>query len=284
MPFSDILIGGKLFLREWNITIGEIDIHDLAVDFKVSKTLKSEPNTCELKVYNPSPNTRNAFTIPKKLSVRIEAGYKTTGVTQIYLGEVRSLNAGSVEGPDRIAELSSGDGETSIQTARLSVPIGAGTPTSVAFMAIVKSMGISPGNAAQFAAKFNSKGVVMFPVATALVGFSERRLSDFCRSASIEWSIQDGAFQFLDLGKALTAKPYILRADTGMIGSPKLDKDGKVSAEMLMLPDIRPGLPVIFDSEYVKGVYRIVKADYTGQTQGADWTIKIDCDRPGSTA
>jgi hypothetical protein len=216
--------------------------------------------------------------------VRIEAGYGGQN-SQIYLGEVRSLAAGFVEGPDIRTELTSGDTEKAMQTARLSVPIGAGASQLSVLQALVDALGVGPGNIADAAAKLAKAGKLIFARDTVIVGNVARIITDICRSGNLEWSIQDGTIQLLDIGASLTAKPYSLSASTGLVGSPKLDKDGKVTASVLMLPDLRPGLPVVFDSKFVKGTFRVIECTYEGDTWGEGddaWGIEITCDRPGA--
>jgi hypothetical protein len=133
-------------------------------------------------------------------------------------------------------------------------------------------------------ASLRTNGRVVFPRATVFDGYSARLLTDFCRSAGLEWSIQDGALQFLDLGAALSVQPYILSPDSGLIGAPKIATDGKLNAQTLMLPGLRPGLPVVVESAYVKGTFRVIQCEYSGATHGDDWGVKLIADRSGSNA
>lgn len=271
-----------LFGRRWDVTIGDVDISDLAIVFNVKKTLKREPNTCELKVYNLAPDTRRRLTTPRASMVRVEAGY-VDRVSQIYLGEVRALSPGYVEGSSIVTDLSSGDGEKAQQTAKLYAPLGPGVSSGDALRAIADALGVGAGNVPAAAARLTATGRTVFPRATALAGNAARVLDDFCRSAGLEWSIQDGVIQVLDLGAALETRPYVLSADSGLLGAPKLDSEGKVNAETLMIPELRPGMRVQFDSKFVTGLYRIAQIEFTGETYGDAWGSKLVCDKPGAT-
>lgn len=275
-----------LYGRSWNITIGDTEVsssvngvNSLACTFSVRKTLKAEPNTCTLAVYNLSADSRRKFTSPKSSKIRIEAGYGER-LTQLYLGDVRALTPGERRGADIVTELTSGDGEKAIGQARLSVPIGAKTPAGDALQAIARALGVGQGNVAKARTALASKGVTVFARGTVLTGNVARALTDFCRSAGLEWSIQDGAIQILDIGQGLETRPYVLSASTGLVNAPKVSSDGKVSAETLMLPDLRPGMRVQFDSLSVTGLYRVIEAEYQGETHGAAWGIRITCEKP----
>lgn len=268
-----------LFDRRWSITVGDVDISELACEFAVKKTLKKEPNTCSLKIWNLSERTRAHFTAPKATTIRIEAGYKGR-LSQIYLGDVRAVAPGVIQGSDIVTELTSGDSEKKLAQSRMAIPLGAKTPPGDALKAIAAAIGVKPGNVSQVAAKLASKGSAVFARGTVITGNGARALTDLCRSAGLEWSIQDGAVQVLDLGQGLETFPYVLSPDSGLIGSPALSNDGTITAETLMIPEIRPGMRVQFDSFAVKGLFRLDECEYSGQTHGSNWSIRITCNKP----
>jgi hypothetical protein len=250
----------------------------LACRWSITKTLKPEPNTASLTVYNLSPSTRARLTKPGKATIRIEAGYGKT-LSQIYLGDVRAIMPGEVQGSEISTEFTSGDGEKEIARSHLAIPIGAKTDNGKALQAIAKALGVGMGNVSAVASKLATSGRAVFPRGTVLVGNVARQLTDFCRSANLEWSIQDGALQILDVGASIDKYPYVLRADSGLIGSPKVGNDGKVSAQVMMLPGLRPGLRVMFDTLEVSGLYRIVQTDCDGETHADAWGFKLSCEK-----
>jgi hypothetical protein len=277
----------ELYDRSWNVTVGDVLVsfrergkqpEGLACSWTATKTLKREPNTCDLKIWNLSPDTRRRLTAPKKTIVRIEAGYGDK-LSQVYLGEVRALMPGEIQGPDIVTELSSGDGEKAMMGAHLAIPVGAKVSNGDALKAIAKALGVGLGNVSKVSATLALSGRAVFPRGTVLVGNVARQLDDFCRSAGLEWSIQDGALQVLDSGASLDKFPYILKADSGLVGSPKMGSDGKVTADTLMLPELRPGLRVEFDTLEVKGLYRLIETSCTGETHGNSWGYSITCEK-----
>lgn len=272
-----------LFKRTYKITIGGLDVTGLRAAFSIKKTLKKEPNTCTIKLYNLNEDSREELSDSKVLDVEIEAGYDDDN-SSLYLGQLRG-GVSQIEGPDVTTILSSGDGDKAFQSARLQIPIGPKTPADVALLAIAKTLNVGMGNASLAAAKLASKGVSLFPVATTISGSSARAMTAFCKSAGLEWSIQDGALQILDLNKALDERPYVLSYDSGLVGSPAVSYEAKtgdkiVSAECLLLPGLKPGLRVMFDSVFVKGLYRIEECEYDCDTYGDNWGIRLTCRLP----
>ncbi len=250
------------------------EISNLDCTFQVKKNLKAEPNTCELKVFNLAEETRRTLETPKKLTLRLEAGYPDL-VAQLFLGEVRSAHSHR-EGENIITEISTGDSEKELASSRLALSIGPKVPAQVALMAIARSFkGVGIGNVGAASAKLAAKGSAFFGPGSALYGNSRQMLTDFCRSADLEWSIQDGMLQILDRAKALADKAVYLSAETGLVGSPTVDHKGIVSATAFIQPDLRPGRKVQFDTLSFKGGYRIEDCEYTGDTNGNDWYCKF---------
>lgn len=252
-----------------------VQLNNLDCVFRVKKNLKPEPNTAELRLFNLAPSTRKILETPKKLILRLEAGYPGA-VAQLFLGEVRSAHSFR-EGPDIVTEVSTGDSEQEIQTARISMSVGPKVPANVALTAIARTLGVGLGNVPIAAAKLAAKGSAFFGPGTAIYGHAADLLTDFCRSADLEWSIQDGVLQILDRGKALEDMAVLLSPDTGLLGSPTVDNKGLVHATALIQPDIRPGRKVAFDTLALKIAqgYRIQECEYSGDTAGNDWQVSF---------
>lgn len=271
--------GKPLFGRVLECVCGTVDVSALRVRFKVKRNLKPEPNTCEIAVYNLDQDNRAALENPNggKLGVRLEAGYESTGTSQLFLGQARHAWT-EWEGADAITTITTGDSEEEMQKARLHLSIGPTMPAEVALTAMVRALGVGQGNVAQAVATLKAKGVAaMFGPGTAISGNVARELTDFCRSAGLEWSIQNGTIQILDRGAALRDLAVELGADTGLVGSPSVDFKGIVKAKAFLIPELVPGRKVSFKSRSVSGGYRIEEVTYTGDTHANDWHADLVC-------
>jgi hypothetical protein len=264
-----------LFQRDYLLVIGDRDITGLDVQFQVKKSLKPEPNTCELKIYNLSADTRETLSKPGVVNVRLDAGY-TKALSQIYLGQAR-YSYSFVSKADIITIVKTGDSAKEVAKNRVKVPMGPKASASDALDQITRALELKPGNLAKAKAQLAAKGKALYPLPFIIYGSAADVMNRFCASAGLEWSVQDGQLQILDIGKALESNPYKLSSDSGLIGSPTIDSEGVVEASILMIPNIRPGVKVQFDSEFVKGAYRVTTAEYSGDTNGDDWGIKVHC-------
>jgi hypothetical protein len=274
-----------LFGRAYSVVVapadvpafGGFDVSGLRCTFRVTKNLRPEPNTAEVQIYNLAESSRRVLETATKLNLRLEAGYEKTGTAQLFLGQVRHAVT-EWDGPDAITTIATGDSEKEIRESRLSLSVGPSVPVPVALTAIARALGVNPGNVDQATALLATKGVAnMFGPGTAISGNAARELTDFCRSAGLEWSVQDGQLQILDANKPLLDKAVLLSSQTGLVGSPSIDGKGIVTAQTLIIPELRPGRLVVLDSRQVKGGYRIEHVEWFGDTHGQDWYTNLHC-------
>ncbi len=245
----------------------------LRVAFTIARSVKPEPNTCEIKVWNLSKATRTRLEQAKELSINVEAGYSIQ--SQLFLGSLRTAIS-STEGPDIVTTIGSGDGEKAYSQKRINVSIPKGTPLAVAVDNIILAMGIGPGNKGQHQFSF-ANGTTIFSNGTVISGSASRELTHLLRSAGLTWSIQNGALQVLQKRGALLADAVLLSSATGMIGSPTVNNKGELSASCLMIPGVEPGKLLVVASRHAEGNYRIEKCTYRGDTHAVgEWTIDID--------
>ncbi len=280
--------GKVLFGRDYSVVVAPVgsplglDVSELRCEFKCKKTLKPDPNTCEIKIYNLSENSRHTLESAAKLVVRLEAGYIETGTSQLFLGEVRSAFTVAEGDGDIVTTITTGDSEKEMQEAKLHMTVAAGMSADVVLAAIAAALKVSPGNLAQAAALLKLKGATaMFGVqGSAVSGNAARMLTDLCRSGGLEWSIQDGVLQILDKNKPLVQQAVLLSPDTGLVGSPAVDYSASsktkkggitVKAKTFIIPELAPGRLVVMKSRFVTGGFRIEEIEYEGDTAGEAW-------------
>jgi len=275
----------ELFNRTYEVVVGTSLVTGHRVVFDVEKSLQPEPNICELTVWNLSESQRASLEElepkkddPRGIPVKIEAGYGGDNA-QIFLGELRAVTSVK-NGPDWETKLDGGDGEKATKGKRLNVAYGAKTPVDTVLRAMVRALGIGDGNVGKAVARLKQAGAAkLFPNGKVITGPVARRLTDFARSADLEWSIQDGAIQILDRGKTLAGLAVRLTPKTGLIGSPTVDQNGVLTAQCLMIPDIRVGGLIVVESRRVSGNYRVERAHWRGDSHGGDWYITLEASR-----
>lgn len=276
MPASE-----TLFDRRCAVTIDTIEFDALDVEFKVVKTLKPQPNTCDLTVYNLNEEHRqqlqqmNPTVNPatKGVPCKIVAGYRDA-VSQIWLGDLRTVET-TREGADFLTKLTSGDGERGWQNGRMHVSYGPQTSIDTVFRGMAKALGVSEGNLAKVVSRLKIAGAAAFTSGIVISGAVSTHLTELANSAGLEVSIQDSALQFLDLNKAAAGTATRLAYDTGLVESPTVDQKGVLTAKTLMIAGLQCGGLVTVDSLFVKGTYRTEKITWSAQRAGTDWYQEI---------
>ena len=272
----------QLFKRSVDVVVGSKRITGLDCAFEIEKTLNAEPNKCSLKIWNLAEDTRAAFEqlaprkrwMTKGIPTRIEAGYGNDRAP-LWLGALRTVPP-ALHGPDWVTSMDSGDGYLAFQNARVNLSYGPMTPVDTVLQALVRQLGVGVGNLAQALAQLKVNGVgKLYPHGVVISGSVAQELSDFCLSAGLEWSIQDGVLQILDRGQALRGKALRVSSDTGMIGSPSVDVDGIATLKTLLIPGVRVGCMLVLDTARIKGTYRLMKATWSGDTSSDDWIIQM---------
>lgn len=282
-----------LYDRVWRVVVGAglgalrvgLDVSKHRCYWKVEKTNKPEPNKCQLKIWNLSREHRAQIEqlTPKEDStsgvpVLIEGGYKSTGTSQIFLGDLRTVWS-ERQGPEWITTIESGDGEQAIKNARINQSLGPRTSPDVVLRAIVRSLGVGEGNVNETLAKLRTTGQANLLDRVMLTGSAADRLTDFTRSAGLEWSIQNGALQILDRDKALSGFAVILGSGSGLVESPTVDPKGVMTARAFLQPGIRVGALVRPESLTVRGNYRIERASWECDTHGIPWYVTVEAKR-----
>ncbi len=294
------VVGPELRQRYCRVTVGTLALQGqdgtgLDVKFKIKKTTKPEPNTCDLDIYNLSEAHRKALETSTTTSkspasppgtggvvvpVRIDAGYKNT-VAQVWLGELRSAQTNH-NGTDQITNLTTGDGDKAVARQRINVSIGPGTTSATAMRTLLSALGIGQGNLPKALSLLNRSGLAqIYSKGAVLKGLAADHMTDLCRSAGLEWSIQEGQLQVTTLGQPLDGQAIRVAEDAGMVESPTVDTKGVLSVTTLMIAGIRPGVKLALDTESIKGGYRVISVEYEGQTFGADspWYCRIEAQK-----
>lgn len=290
------------FGRSSTITVASVQIQNIGQKtglhawFQARRSIKpNEPNTCDLRLWNLAPASRKAIESaaapiggpatgpgaqPKAVPVKIEAGYVGAGGTStIFLGEMRSAQTIRDHGTDDITELTTGDGDQAVILARSTAAFGKGANALTVAQQLLADMKLGQGNLGTVAAILQAQP--LYGGGVVLKGSSWEHLQDLCTSCGLEVSCQGGVAQFTSLGQPLPGQAYRLSSDTGLLGSPSVDTKGVLSCETQMLPGLRPGASIVMDAKYVKGTYRIISIETTGDTWGDDWRHQIEAKRVG---
>lgn len=246
----------------------------MRIQFKIIKTLKKEPNSCEIIVTNLAPKTRASLQ-QKGVKVLLEAGYRDTGVFRVFSGDVRTVDH-TRNGPDWETVLHLGDGERAWNFARVSESFGPDTSASDVIRKLVDKLGLKSGNVDKRTSQVTKK----FGHGFTAHGATAAVLDQVVRSIGLNWSVQDGEFQLLGPDEVLDLPVPEITPTSGLVGSPEMGsptKKGKpalVKFKALLTPT-KPGSKVKLKSERYDSYVRVESCTFTGDTHGGDWYTEI---------
>lgn len=294
----------KLFDRRYKLTIdgasGQkgVEITDLDIGFRISKSTKKQPNKCEIQVYNLSPDTRGKIEgrrdrlgkLSNPVRCDLEAGY-ADGMSLVFSGDLHTIYTDR-QGPDWVTHLASADGLTATRQANVSFSVKRGTGVVDTLKKLgrefVKTGSVKIGNLDKVVGSAKIEGMgSTFPEGTVIDGPAYDELCRLAESAGFEVSIQHGALQVKERGKAVAEKAIDLSADSGLLGSPKVEanqdpgktkaSDRFVTVETLMIPGIFPGRKINLDPEdkAFRATYECIVDECEGETFGEAWGHKL---------
>lgn len=263
-----------LFRRRCRVTVGDVGITGLRVQFQVEKTLVPEPNSLDLTISNLKEETRRRIQTTG-VAVVLEAGYAEK-TEQIFKGDCRFVTH-SPTGPEWRTRVQSGDGELAFKQSRIHESFAPGVDPKAVAAKVMESMKLEMRDAAVKVAQGDWQGAqAQFWHGMSASGKSHQVLTDLLESYGYSWSIQDGVLQVLGRGQTTDEPAIVLGPRTGLVGSPELGNEGYVKLRCLLQGGIRPGRRLILDTSAFKGAFRADKVIHQGDTHGAEWFTEVE--------
>jgi hypothetical protein len=280
------LATGQVPQRSVRLTVANLDgttalqSSGLRVRFKVKKTLRFEPSTAEIEIYNLNRAHRSQLKT-RGAAVILEAGYTPGVVAQIFSGNARTIDHKSVR-PDWLSKIQCGDGEQAYQFAHLAKGYAGGTDLGTIVKDLVGQLGAATSDTISSIAKMVG---INFPNGHAVSGKVSRSLTEVLAGHGFEWSIQDGKVQVLPNGKATTETAALISPTTGLIGSPQhgtpnwqfiRDQSHRVLFKCMLAPTIKPGGLISLQSAEITGLFRCFTVEHSGDTHGDEWVSEVE--------
>lgn len=268
----------KIALQIDTIALEGVSSPGLRVTAKVTRSLKPSANTATISVYNLNEQHRNALTKVASPTVSLTAGYENQ-LTRIFVGQAIHVRHERKDG-DIVTTVSTTDSGGAGQTKRIARSFPKGARAGDVLEALVKALGVKPGNLAQVKAKLNAgKGATLYSEGVSISGNVRDELGVLCRSCGFEWSVQDGAVQILDAGKALDSAAIVLDKSL-FIGTPSISNLGVIEGTTFLQKDFSPGRQVQVAHPFVSGIGRLEKCEYDLDSYAEPWTVHFEAKDP----
>lgn len=275
----------KFFNRDMRVTAGTLEISSkdqegfaqplLKMKFKAEASVASGPNKATLQIWNLSKDSRTRVQ-ERGLPLLIEAGYSGF-VRVMFAGDVRFASTVR-QGTDWITTIQAGDGQKEYKSARINENLGGGTAIGDVLTKVGEALGVELGNLSKKASAGSVRTALSeWTNGGVLSGKASAIMTEVCGSMGYQWSIQRGALLLLETDEVTEDQAIALSPATGLVGSPEVGDDGKVTAVSLLNGDIFPGRKIKIDSAQIDGgFFRADKVVYSGDTWGSEWNTKIE--------
>lgn len=259
---------------------GGINLHELRIEFSISKSVSSAANTADIKIFNLTESHRNS--IGNEFDeITLEAGYIPPNgggnVGIIFKGAVRDVMHEKDQKGNIITTISCGDGDKALRKATISKSYPKGTPVKDVVEDLYKEMekqGVDKGEW-KFPDKMTDK---TFKRPYAACGSCAREMDTIGRGNGFYWSSQDQVVEIIP-GDEFIGGVVLLTPQTGLIGTPAITDNG-VRVSALLNPEIRPNRRVQIESDTLSmnaanGVYRVSDVTYSGNNMDGEFKVDI---------
>ena len=295
-----------LYKRYCRLTIAEgkentkaIDFSAFRVSFTISQSLKGEPRSANIRIYNVNSETVSRIR-QEGQKVILEAGYESNHAI-IFQGDlIQRYRTKAESGNDTclIILASTADQAHSYAVVNASLPAGA-SPVDVhqAILSEYARYGVEKGYVPELAQTKLARGKVLFCPA-------KDAMTTFCRTHQLQYSYLDTGLACVPVKETCPGKPFLLNERTGLVGTPEMSIDG-LKVTSLLRPEIRLDTTleiendsIFYDESYgsqkkeynkkktkqkqndtfdVDGVYKVISLTHKGDTYGKAWYSEMNC-------
>lgn len=271
---------GTLYEREAFVYVDDLRIQGLRLKFKGERSLKVDPNTLDLHIYNLSVTSR-ARMQTKGAQIVLVAGYVGSSEV-VFSGQARTIDHLRV-GPDWDTHVQCGDGEVACRRSISSFSFGPGTKWKDVVAKLAGDLKVKTGDAIGKLTRGDLNGAIdTFAQGYTANGPTVRELDRVMKAAGLEWSVQDGKLQILKAKKTTDETAIVLSPASGLLGSPDHGAPEKggfpslLKAKSLLQAGLRPGRSMKIESSSIRGFYRVEKVTHEGDTHGGEWYSSVE--------
>jgi hypothetical protein len=239
---------------------GQLWRNPLHISASVEFSIGRSPNKAEVKMYNLSDASVD-WIMQRNNVIYVSAGEGTPG--QIFKGDidVRQVTTKD-EGQDVVTIIKPGDGRRIYRESMFHAAYPPGTSRDTVLADVVTAMNIPTGYMATLPPLVYAAGIAWAARARDVL---TEILGD-----DAYWSIQGGALQILLANEALPGNSVLLKADTGMIGSPEKTNKG-VNWKSVFNRSFRAGGGLRVESKRWTGDLKVTKGKHMVTNFAKQW-------------
>jgi hypothetical protein len=312
----------QLYGRKVSLVVGTnsgnaLDLSQMHMRFSIRKATVGTPSILECRVWNLSANTVKTLTAsgsdgtPEFNKVVLQAGYVTGQFGTIFQGNVIYYRSGRESPTDTYVIIYAADGDRAHNYALVNATVPAGSkPADVAnaLNGPLAAKGLDSNNAAP------PNNGIQYPRGKVCFGKAADYARDLAANTACQWSVQNGAQQYVPRTTPVAGEALVVNSATGMLGIPIQTIYG-IEVRILMNPNIKYGGVLKINNKDIQtaelqliqggigpansvnqlgpqflsadGYYKVIAGEYTGDTRGTEWDTLLWCvslDTSGTSA
>lgn len=271
--------------RRWQLKIGNSIVCDsqnqsMDMEFQIVKTVRSEPNTCNIVVYN-LPQQQTSFT-DTSVDIFLSAGYSGSNTNSnygiLFKGQIKNIES-TWSGASRVTKIDSRDRGNSYSDVILNKNWGPNTTARTIIRELCSVLDIGNGNLEQaFSSGRALRRSEFFTEGFSCTGRAYRTLDNLVRSFGWTFSVQNGVLQLRGRNIQNTNPVLYISPESGLVGSPEIStSDKKMSFRSLLNSGLYPGSRIYLASSEISGGFEANKVSYVGNTRGSEWFCDCEC-------
>lgn len=253
-------MSSQLFNRRITLTVGPkgedgLFITELRIKFRVEQSSEANANKARIEVYNLSKSSRQLVEKPGNYLI-LNAGYGASP-GRVFEGDIPPGGVLTQKaGPDFVTVFEAGDGLKQLQSAQVNQSFKPGINIRDVFETVADTFGLGKGAREGVQDEFLSNGL-------AVAGDSKAIMSQLTAKMGLVWNVQDGVLHIHPVGGARPGKALLISAKTGLIETPRRG-DKQIEIKSLLQAQIRPGVLISLDSDFLKGELIVDKVIHEG--------------------
>lgn len=245
---------------------------DLRISFRVTKTVKSDPNKASISVYNlPKDEALRLIGLGRDLRVVLLAGHDVP--TTVFEGNPSKNGVKLIkDGPDWVLKIDAATGYRQFQRAVIKETIDRPVTLNEVVAKCVEAMGVPVGYAEV------PNGDQVLNQGITLSGNPSEILNRIAASVGADWSLQDNGFQMLGKNATKQVLAPVYSQENGTLLSRPQPKEKGVEFDVLLDPKVDPATRVVLEDEdgVFSGTYKAVSVTHSGDTYDNNWTTKVE--------
>ena len=285
------------------------------VSFSCKKTPTSEPNKLEVSIYNLNKATRQ-FIEQSSNVITVKVAYEDECIGsngQLIIENMPIVSRADLSpngtkstksGADIITRVSAAEGLYAYSLAVINKPFGKDISVDIIFDELINAFKdtqkdsdsnlVNRGLGFDTNVKFNitanitkgksEKSAKMLTVystdflfGVTLSGMVEEILEELCDRHNLIWFFDNNIFYIFSEDGFRSNEPFKITKDNGLIGTPQMLENGKVSFQSLINTNLLVWSIVEIESSNVNGIYQIGIVEITGDNYSNPWYSSCEC-------